>query len=170
MKTALKGLGKALAILGALLLPPLPAGAAPQAKTPPAVERAIHEMFAVYEFSQAAVSPGGRRVAWVESLTSSNGAPSTNSAIYVADWETGGQRYRVTAACKGHVAAEDDVAWSPDGKHLAFLFDAGHPGQKQLYAVSIWHNRDVILRSLAWFNSHLSKAAPTSAAVGEGSR
>jgi dipeptidyl aminopeptidase/acylaminoacyl peptidase len=136
MRAAIRKIGIALAILGVMLVPTLPAAAAPQAKTSPAVEQAIHDMFAVHQYSQAAISPDGSRVAWVESLNAKNGAPSPNSAIYVADWETGGARVHITAAKAGAVAAENDVVWSPGGRRLAFLSDAGHPGQSQLYVVS----------------------------------
>ncbi|HEV2303988.1 MAG TPA: S9 family peptidase [Candidatus Acidoferrales bacterium] len=115
---------------GGVYLPPPP-------KPSPAVERAIHAMFGVHEISQAVISPDGQRVAWVESLTGKNGAPSPNSAIYVADWKSGAAPQRIAAAPAGTFAAERDVAWSPDSTHLAFFSDAGHPGQLQLYVTSL---------------------------------
>ena len=120
MRAAMKKIGIVLVILGAMLVPTLPASAAPQAKTTPAVEQAIHDMFAVHEFSQVAISPNGSRLAWVESLNAKNGAPSPNSAIYASDWKTGGAPQRITAARGGAVAAENDVVWSPGGRRLRF--------------------------------------------------
>ncbi|MGB6484643.1 MAG: S9 family peptidase [Candidatus Acidiferrales bacterium] len=99
----------------------------------PAVDRAIRNMFGVREISEAVISPDGRRVAWVESLTAKNGAPSSNSAIYVADWKSASAPERITATQGGAVAAETDIAWSPDSKRLAFFSDAAHVGQSQLY-------------------------------------
>lgn len=103
----------------------------------PAVERAVREMFAVRQISEAVISPDGRRVAWVESLTGKNGAPSANSAIYVADWKSTAPPQRITAAPGGASAAESDVAWSPDSAHLAFFSNAGHGNQAQLYVTAL---------------------------------
>ncbi len=136
------GIGAELALVGLLSMGAATAAAAPRppAARPvadsPAVEQAIHDMFSVHEFSQVAISPGGRRVAWVESLNKKSGAPSPNSAIYVENWETRGKPVRVTAARNGAVASENSIAWSPDGKQIVFLSDAGHSGQKQLYVAT----------------------------------
>ncbi|HLJ41213.1 MAG TPA: hypothetical protein VKT50_06975, partial [Candidatus Acidoferrales bacterium] len=65
-------------LAAALLLAAQPAtvqgahAAAPQASrhaTPPAMQRALRDMFNVHAISEAAISPDGRRVAWVESLS-----------------------------------------------------------------------------------------------------
>lgn len=106
-------------------------------KPSPAVEQAMRAMFGVREISEAAISPDGQRVAWVESLTGKNGAPSPNSAIYVADWKSGAVPHRITAAAAGASAAESEVAWSPDSKSFAFFSDAGHSGQSQLYVSTL---------------------------------
>ena len=103
----------------------------------PAVERAVREMFAVRQISEAVISPDGRHVAWVESLTGKNGALSSNSAIYVADWKSSAPPQRITAAPGGASAAESDVAWSPDSAHLAFFSNAGHGNQAQLYVTAL---------------------------------
>jgi len=105
-------------------------------KPSPAVQRAIRSMFDVRMISEAVISPDGQRVAWVESLSGKNGAPSPNSAIYVADWKSHAAPQRITAASGGAAAAESDVAWSPDSKRLAFLSDATHSGQLQLYVAA----------------------------------
>lgn len=113
--------------------------AAPQASrrvTPPAMRQALRDMFNVHAISEAVISPDGRRVAWVESLSGKNGAPSPNSAIYVADWKSHAAAQRITAAAGGAAAAESNVAWSPDSKQIAFLSDATHSGQLQLYVAA----------------------------------
>lgn len=116
------------------------ANAAQDAQAPPkpspAVQQAIRSMFDVRSISEAVISPDGRRVAWVESLSGKNGAPSGKSAIYVADWKSGGAPQRVTAAGGGAAAAEGSVAWSPHSKQIAFLSDATHSGQLQLYVTA----------------------------------
>src|SRR6202162_6675607 len=52
----------------------------------------IHEvektLFATRRFEQAAISPDGKRVAWVETLIGKDGAPSGNTAIYVFQLES----------------------------------------------------------------------------------
>ena len=106
-------------------------------KPSPAVEQAIRAMSGVHEISEAAISPDGRRVAWVESLTGKNGAPSHNSAIYVADWKSAAVPQRITAASAGAAASEHDIAWSPDSKSIAFFSDAAHAGDSQLYVSAL---------------------------------
>jgi len=98
--------------------------------------KAVAAMFSVHEFSQTAISPDGKQVAWVESLTEKNGAPSPNSAIYVADVKDPKAARQITAGAAGTAHAESDVAWSPDSKRIAFLSDAAKAGQSQLYVAS----------------------------------
>jgi dipeptidyl aminopeptidase/acylaminoacyl peptidase len=90
------------------------------------LDEAIHTLFSGKSFSQAAISPDGKRVAWVENV-----APG-KSAIYVADVD-GGKRHRITAGQGGAFHSEDSLAWSPDSKKLAFLSDAVKAGQAQVY-------------------------------------
>jgi dipeptidyl aminopeptidase/acylaminoacyl peptidase len=106
-------------------------------KPSPAVEQAMRAMFGVREISEAAISPDGQRVAWVESLSGKNGAPSRNSAIYVADWKSGTAPQHITAAASGAAASEGEVVWSPDSKSIAFFSDAGHAGERQLYVATL---------------------------------
>jgi dipeptidyl aminopeptidase/acylaminoacyl peptidase len=100
------------------------------------IEDAIRATFGVHEFQQAEISPDGKRVAWVETLTRKDGAPSPNSAIYVADIKNPATAHRISATGGTAAHAEHDVAWSPDSKRLAFLSDAQQPGQLQLYIAS----------------------------------
>src|SRR5258708_12384261 len=59
-------------------------------KVSPAIEKAVHALNAASRFDQAAVSPDGKKVAWVEELRDKNGADSGNSAIFATaiDGET----------------------------------------------------------------------------------
>ena len=99
-------------------------------KPSPAVEEAMHSMFAVHEISEAVISPDGQRVAWVESLTGKDGAPSPNSAIYVADRKAVAAPQRITAASAGAAASESDLAWSPDSKSIAFFLTLATPASR----------------------------------------
>jgi dipeptidyl aminopeptidase/acylaminoacyl peptidase len=101
-----------------------------------AVEQAIHALFSARSFQQAIISPDGKRVAWVESLPGKNGAPSPNSAIFVANLNSSETR-RITAGDGSTPHAEHDLAWSPDSARLAFLSDAEKTGQLQLYVTDI---------------------------------
>ncbi|HEX2776195.1 MAG TPA: hypothetical protein VHN10_06100, partial [Candidatus Acidoferrales bacterium] len=93
-------------------------------------------MFGVRTFAQAEISPDGNKVAWVESLPGPGGAPSANSAIYVAEVSAPDATTRITAGDGKTACEEHDVAWSPDGKQIAFLSDAATQGQLQLFVMN----------------------------------
>src|SRR5262245_21733083 len=68
----------------------------------------------VRPYREAAISPDGKRVAWVEGITGEGGEPSSLTAIYVADLANGGGAPRRIAAGDGESGhAEHSVAWSP---------------------------------------------------------
>jgi len=83
--------------------------------------------------NQVAISPDGSHVAWVEALVDSTGEPSGDSAIYVISRAVGSAKATRIFAERDHDAEEGNIAWSPDGKHLAFLSDATKADQAQLY-------------------------------------
>jgi dipeptidyl aminopeptidase/acylaminoacyl peptidase len=105
-----------------------------QPKSNPALDDAMRAMFGVRAFEQAAISPDGKNVAWVESLPGPGNAPSSNSAIYVESTNAGAVARRMTAGDGKAAREEHDLAWSRDSKRIAFLSDAGSPGQLQLFA------------------------------------
>jgi len=108
--------------------------AKPKASSP--LDTVIDALFAAHAFEQTAISPDGKKLAWVETLTGKDGAPDGNTAIYLADREANASPKRITAASGAVPRAEGNVAWSPDSKQIAFLSDAVKPGQLQLYVVS----------------------------------
>lgn len=104
-------------------------------KVDPNLEGVIRSFFAARRFEQAAISPDGKKVAWVEALVGKGGAADGNAAIYVADVNGGAPRH-VSGDATGKPHAEGSVAWSPDSKSMAFLSDAGARGQSQIYVTS----------------------------------
>jgi dipeptidyl aminopeptidase/acylaminoacyl peptidase len=93
-------------------------------------------LFATRRFEQVTISPDGKQVAWVETLIGKDGAPSGKTAIYIAAADGKGTARRVKAAASAGSFEEGNVAWSPDGKRIAFLSDAVKTGQRQLYVMS----------------------------------
>ena len=104
-------------------------------KVSPAIEQAIHSLAAASGFTQAVVSPDGKKVAWVEELRDKNGAESGNSLIFTTTSDGKGPARKITAS-SGTPRAESDITWSPDSRGFAFLSDAAKPGQLQLYLQS----------------------------------
>jgi dipeptidyl aminopeptidase/acylaminoacyl peptidase len=103
------------------LLPSFAFPQSPPARAHSPMDDVVRTLFAGVSFDQAAISPDGRQVAWVENA-------KDGSAVYVSDLAAPRPR-RITAAGK----SENGIAWSPDSKQIAFLSDAGKPGQQQLY-------------------------------------
>jgi dipeptidyl aminopeptidase/acylaminoacyl peptidase len=97
----------------------------------PSLDASLQSLFAVRRFEQVAVSPDGSRVAYVE-------GQHGGYAIYVADRNTpSATGQRISAAADSAHHDETDVAWSPDGKRLAFLSDAERAGQLELYVSNL---------------------------------
>jgi dipeptidyl aminopeptidase/acylaminoacyl peptidase len=116
--------------------------AAAKPKASGAAQDAINTLAATHRFEQAAISPDGKKVAWVEDLIGKNGAPSGNTRIQVtiipADNKTvpvgAGRRMVQISGDVGYAPhSEGSVAWAADSTHMAFLSDAEKSGQLQLY-------------------------------------
>ncbi len=74
--------------------------------------------------AQVAVSPDGKRVAWVE-------GPRDGGSVMVAPLDDLKQAERVSAAAKpDQRCQESDIAWEPDAKGLAFFSDCAQPGEQ----------------------------------------
>ncbi len=116
-------LAMAFALLAVLATPAIHA----QATANGEVARVMEMLDRTHHFSQAVISPDGTRIAFVEDLPGPG-----KSGIYVRDLGSASGTPRFATAANSGVHAEHDVAWSPDGKHLAFLSDAAKSGQLQL--------------------------------------
>jgi dipeptidyl aminopeptidase/acylaminoacyl peptidase len=113
------------------------------------VDDVLQTLAAVRSYYQAAISPDGSQVAWVEKRPG-EGAHGTN--IMVADTADFSKTRRITATDSG-VAYEDEIAWSPDGRQMAFLSDAAQSGQQQLYVAELSSGK---ARRLTGFTGHLT--------------
>jgi dipeptidyl aminopeptidase/acylaminoacyl peptidase len=117
--------------------PPTPTTAAR-----PALEAVLAEADALETYRAVAISPDGRRLAWVESVPGADGKPSERSTIMTADvagaaGTAGIAPKRVSASAQRAASVERDPVWSPDGRRLAFLSDAAAAGQLDLYVFSV---------------------------------
>lgn len=140
-----KGFVNLLALVVILIISDFFLRGVPQ-EQPARAEQVSEVLEKVREFKEVAISPEGKRIAWVESLPDEKDASAANSAIYVAelgDAELTPRRITAGNSKVGH--EEHDVAWSPDGTRLVFLSDKDKAGQLQLYVVSV---ADAKLRKL----------------------
>jgi dipeptidyl aminopeptidase/acylaminoacyl peptidase len=109
------------------------AGAVSIAASPPktSVDAALDRLERLRQVREVAIAPDGGRVAWLERSP----GDERLSSVWVADVAAPRPR-RVTAARDGQEHRERGAAFSPDGKSLAFLSDAGQPGQLQIWIAS----------------------------------
>jgi len=91
-------------------------------------------LFATQQFQQVALSPDGTRIAWVEARPNADRTPTAHSVIFIRD-AAGGTPRHISAGDGTGLGEEHGLAWSRDGKQLAFLSDHEKPGQLQLYVI-----------------------------------
>jgi dipeptidyl aminopeptidase/acylaminoacyl peptidase len=118
-----------------------------------AAQDVIDTLSVTHRFEQTAISPDGKKVAWVEDILEKNGEPSGATRIFLKGLRSPEEPTLVSAAVgkksvrgpNGELGdgpvyrphAEGSVAWSPDSNKLAFLSDAVKPGQLQLYVTDL---------------------------------
>ncbi len=110
--------------------------AAKGANSKSSIDEVVEALFRVRQLSHVAISPDGARVGWVQSHEDPATGASTLS-IYMQEVGHDGAPRRVTAGNGTTESQEREIAWSPDGKHLAFLSDAQKEGQLQLYVLEV---------------------------------
>ncbi|MGB8474630.1 MAG: S9 family peptidase [Candidatus Acidiferrum sp.] len=109
------------------------AEAKPHSSSP--AEDIISLLSSTRRFKQAAISPDGKKVAWVEDVITKHGVSTGETVIFVADLQSKGRPIRISASPNDAIHAEASVAWSPDSKKIAFLSDAVKSGQLELYVM-----------------------------------
>jgi dipeptidyl aminopeptidase/acylaminoacyl peptidase len=98
------------------------------------LDELLDSVAAVRRYREVALSPDGRRVAWVEGVAGKDKAPSTHTAIFVADLkDPSAKPQRVTAGDGSTDYTEHSLAWSSDSRRLAFLSDKDKEDQLQVY-------------------------------------
>ena len=86
------------------------------------IENAINSLGRGVYIGQTAVSPDGRWVAWVE-------GGQGGQEIRVAPLDHADQGRQITANGAAD-CNENEIAWAPDSRELAFLSDCAAPGQQ----------------------------------------
>lgn len=81
----------------------------------PRIDKLATELAKVKPIDAVAISPDGRKLAWVVEMDG-------KASITVAALD-GTHAHRVSAAKKPGLCAESGIAWSPDSRHLAFVSD-----------------------------------------------
>ena len=131
--------------------------AAPAAQAPArSIGTVLDTLDRVRAFHETAMSPDGRRVAWVEDVsiadettaiylrtvtdgasaaTPRGSAGSPRPELVEGRGATGSTR--ITAATDGRAHMENGVAWAPDNHTIAFLSDAGSRPQRQVYVLDV---------------------------------
>ena len=90
----------------------------------PSIANVMAALDRVQAFRATAMSSDGRMVAWI-------GDVPGGSAAFLRELPSGEIR-RATKQAGSRAAREQDPAWSPDGRTLAYLSDADTPGQLQI--------------------------------------
>ncbi|QNI30975.1 S9 family peptidase [Alloacidobacterium dinghuense] len=110
-------------------------GATALAQTPaaapakdPRIGQIISQLEAVRAPRQTAISPNSNWVAWVVRAEEGRG-----SVIEAAPVSNPSSTFQVTACAEGKQGEENEIAWSPDSKTLAFFSDCNSEHQQGLY-------------------------------------
>ena len=85
----------------------------------PRIAPLLTELASVHQFDQIAISPDGKRAAWIEA-----------DVIYISELNSKSAPLRVAPP---KPSSTRELAWSPDNSAIAFLSDREKKGQMQLY-------------------------------------
>jgi dipeptidyl aminopeptidase/acylaminoacyl peptidase len=121
------------ALLGLLLVEASASHAQPAPSTQAAKDPALERLAQVRGFTETAISPDGRRVAWIKMR---GGKYTADRAPVIAIAELGSPEPAVRQVTVGEEAGTArGLAWSSDSRRLAFLADAAKSGLVQLHVV-----------------------------------
>ena len=73
-------------------------------------------VFATQQFNEAALSPDGRNVAWIEARPNADRTPTTHASIYLSD--TAGGAPRRLSGDGAALCDEQGLAWSAKGDEV----------------------------------------------------
>lgn len=108
-----------------------------QPPSDPRIGPILAELASVHTFDQVAISPNGKRAAWLEA-----------DVIYIQELAAKTAPTRITSA---KPSSTRDLAWSPDSTNIAFLSDRDKKGQMQLYIAPSTGGRPRKLTSLTGY-------------------
>jgi dipeptidyl aminopeptidase/acylaminoacyl peptidase len=121
----------------------------------PSLETVLSTLQNVQEYDAAAISPDGKRVAYVRKIKNAQGAWKL-AAVEVVDLSSSSMPpRRITAGKTGAAHDERAPAWSPDSTRLAFLSDAAAGKQMQIWVASAAGGAPRRLTSVQGQLSHL---------------
>ncbi len=113
-----------------------------QPKSDARIGAILNDLSSTHSFQEVAISPDGKRIAWVEELIE-NGKDTGSAAIFSK--EIG------SAAAAARISMGRHIAWSPDSARIAFLSDQEKKQQNELYVAAAAGGRAKRLTNLTGY-------------------
>jgi dipeptidyl aminopeptidase/acylaminoacyl peptidase len=133
-------------MLVALWLIPASVQTQPGVHAPRAQDGATQRLAKVRRFTETALAPDGKRVAWIEAVRGEDEAPA-HARVAIAELGAGEPLVRQVAIGGGPCRAAG-LAWSPDSERLAFLADPVKGEQLQVCVASAAGGKAQVLTDL----------------------